>query len=104
MCDYLFRMRTILIAALVSFSGTAIGEDCRYVSGFDYGSVTFLDDETAIDFEGALCKINWGDESGHEMACDSGETRQFTLQSGTLGGEGLDLLVLLDHVWYRQCQ
>lgn len=96
-------MRHILIAALIGFTGTAVAEECRYVSGFDLGTVAFNDDDTTVDFNGTLCQINWGDESGNEMVCESGETHQFALQSATLAGGGLDLLVLMDHVWYRQC-
>ena len=103
-------MRSVLAAMLIAFAPPAFAADCEYISGFDYGSARFVDDDTVIletyfQTDGPeSCGYDIGDESANTITCASGFTEQFSFASPTLGGEDSEaLLILLDHVWYRRC-
>lgn len=99
-------MRHILIAALIGFSGTAYAEECRYVSAFDLGNIQFTEDVAVARMSGAppeLCEVMFGDETGNELTCPSGISGNFSFAPAVYGGATDDLMVFMDHVWYRQC-
>lgn len=98
----------IAIAALAGLiGGPLLAAECSYVSGMDQGSVAFVGQGAVLtDAVGDAvdCEVMWGDEGGNLMTCEGSPGDNFSLASSTLGGaDGKELLVLWDHVWYRQC-
>jgi hypothetical protein len=103
------RWITALLSAVV-FTSPALAEECYYESGHDLGRIQFSADGNAtlllIGEPPEVCGVNEGDEGFHGLVCASDDEpygSYMSFASSVPGGPEDDLLVLWDHVWYRQC-
>jgi len=101
-------MRALIATAIVLLSGTAFGADCPYVN--EAGSkVTFVSDgenTVRIESKTGIQSCTWGmngDTGSPDIQCDDGTTSGYFFAPATLKGNGQDLLIFNEQVWYRTC-
>ena len=101
------RLRGWLIAALaVTLGGPVLAAECTYVSGMDQGSVVFAGNVAVLTDpvgDSVDCEVSYGDEGGNLLLCEGFPEARWSLASAKPGGDTEALLVLWDHVWYREC-
>jgi len=102
------RLRVWLAVALVGLTGGhVLADECKYVSGIDQGSVAFVGRVAVLTDavgDSVDCEVSYGDENGNTLMCEGYPESRWSLASGTIDGDDREeLLVLWDHVWYRQC-
>ena len=85
----------------------AWADQCPYVSGFDFGRVTFTEDasKASFDFNGDIvgCSLEYGDENGNWLTCDDGSEGAFSFAASSIGADDDAFFVYRDSLWYRDC-
>ena len=105
---YVLAMRTFLVSAIVLWSLPAMAATCPYVAS-NGDRATFVSDgenTVTITTQTGDVSCTWGvngDTGSPDIECADGSKGDYFFAPAKRNGNGQDLLIYEDHVWYREC-